>query len=351
METETDNLIDTVLAGRDLRRDEMSQVLEGFMAGDLSDDRVEQFLVAMADRGETTEEIVGAATVMRRHVVRVECGTDNTIDTCGAGGDGISTFNVSTAAAIVAAGAGAKVAKHGNRTNSRKSGSAEVLTTLGVDIDVPPPVVAQCVREVGIGFLCAANLHPAMKRAAPIRRKIGRRTIFNLLGPLTNPAFVRRQVVGVPRPDLLDTIAGVLRELGTARALVVHGHDGLCDLTITGPSSYVELRDGKIESRTVQPQDVGLAPAPLDALRIDSPGRSAAVIHAILAGEPGARRDHTLLNAAAALVVAGIANDLPAGVALAAAAVDDGRAATTLDRLVTMTSGATGAAGDEGASR
>jgi len=218
METKTDTLIDTVLAGRDLQRDEMSQVLEDFVAGGLSDDRVERFLVAMADRGETTEEIVGAATVMRRHVVRVECGADDAVDTCGTGGDGISTFNVSTTAAIVAAGAGAKVAKHGNRTNSRKSGSAEVLTSLGVDIDVPPPVVARCVREAGIGFLFAANLHPAMKRAAPIRRKIERRTIFNLLGPLANPAFVRRQVVGVPRPELLETIAGVLRELGTDRA-------------------------------------------------------------------------------------------------------------------------------------
>ncbi len=341
MATKTDPLIDTVLAGRELRRDEMSRVLEDFIAGELSDDRLERFLVAMADRGETAEEIVGAATVMRRHVVHVDCGADDAIDTCGAGGDGISTFNVSTAAAIIAAGAGAKVAKHGNRTNSRKSGSAEVLAALGVDIDAPPTVVARCVREVGIGFLFAAHLHPAMKRAAPIRRKIGRRTIFNLLGPLVNPASVRRQVVGVPRPELLEKIAGVLRGLGTDRAFVVHGHDGLCDLTITGPSSYVELRDGKIAGHTVHPQDVGLAPAPLDALRIDSPEQSAAVILAILAGERGARRDHTLLNAAAALVVAGIADDLAAGVTLAAAAVDDGRATATLERLVTLTHEAT----------
>lgn len=337
MNPPTDTLIDDVIAGRSLNHEQAAQVFGELVAGRLPDQRVVQFLNALADKGETVEEIVGAAEVMRRHVVRIACDSPDAIDTCGTGGDGISTFNVSTAAALVAAGAGARVAKHGNRSNSRRSGSAEVLLALGVDIHASPAVVAQCIREVGIGFLFAAGLHPAMKRVATIRREIGRTTIFNLLGPLTNPAFVRRQIVGVPRMELLETIALALDRLGIVRAFVVHGHDGLCDLTITGASSYVELRDGRTAQYTIEPEDFGLDRAPLDALRIDSPEESAEVIRAILSGRRGPHRDHTLLNSAAALAAAGVAADLSQGVKQAAASIDTGAAAETLTKLAALT--------------
>ncbi|MCG8408726.1 MAG: anthranilate phosphoribosyltransferase [Phycisphaerales bacterium] len=337
MSDSIDKLIHTVIDGRDLSRDETAQVFDELMAGRLSDRRIEQYLTALADKGETVEEIVGAATVMRRHVTQIDCDELNAIDTCGTGGDGISTFNVSTAAAIVAAGAGAKVAKHGNRSNSRRSGSAEVLQALGVNVDASPESVARCIKEVGIGFLFAAKLHPAMRHVVPIRRKIGRPTIFNLLGPLTNPAFVTRQIVGVPRLELTRKIADVLQQLGDVHAFVVHGHDGLCDFTITGPSHYVELRMGRLEEKTVQPEEAGLEPGSIESLRIASPAESAAVIRSILRGEPGPCRDHTLLNVAFALMVAGIAEDLPNGIRRAANSIDSGAAAETLKRLVALT--------------
>ena len=337
-----ENLIDAVVAGRDLSREQTVRIFDELVAGRLVDEQVERFLTALSQKGETVEESVGAAEVMRRHVVRIACDEPDAIDTCGTGGDGISTFNVSTAAALVSAGAGAKVAKHGNRSNSRKSGSAEVLLELGVNINAPPTLVARCIAEVGIGFLFAAGLHPAMKRVATIRRRIGRPTVFNLLGPLTNPAFVRRQIVGVPRLDLMDTLAGALKELGIVRAFVVHGHDGLCDLTITGPSSYVELRDGRTQQHTIRPETFGLNRAPLDELRIDSPQESAAAIRNILAGRRGAHRDHTLLNAAAALAAAGVAEDISEGIEKAAASIDSGAAAETLKKLAALTQKQTG---------
>ena len=339
MNLSTDTLIDEVIAGRGLSHEEAALVFGELVEGRLPDQRVKRFLIALADKGETVDEIVGAAQVMRRHVVRIICDEPDAIDTCSTGGDGISTFNVSTAAALVAAGAGAKVAKHGNRSNSRRSGSAEVLLALGVDIHAPPALVERCIREIGIGFLFAAGLHPAMKRVAAIRREIGRPTIFNLLGPLTNPAFVRRQIVGVPRMELMETIALALERLGIVRAFVVHGHDGLCDLTITGPSSYVELRDGRTAHHTTQPEDFGLDRAPLEALRIESPEESAEVIRSILSGRLGPHRDHTLLNAAAALTAAGTTADLPEGIERAAASIDSGAAAETLKRLAALTEG------------
>jgi anthranilate phosphoribosyltransferase len=337
MNLSTETLIDGVVAGRSLSHEEAALVFGELVAGRLPDQRVTQFLTALADKGETVEEIVGAAEVLRRHVVRIACDDPDAVDTCGTGGDGISTFNVSTAAALVAAGAGAIVAKHGNRSNSRRSGSAEVLIALGVNIDAPPALVARCIREVGIGFLFAAGLHPAMKRVAAIRREIGRPTIFNLLGPLTNPAFVRRQIVGVPRMALMETIALALGKLGVVRAFVVHGHDGLCDLTITGPSSYIELRDGRTAHHTIQPEDFGLNRAPLDALRIESPEESADAIRDILSGRRGPHRDHTLLNAAAALTAAGRTADLSEGIERAAASIDSGAAAETLKKLAAFT--------------
>lgn len=337
MSESVDTLIDSVIAGRDLSQEEMAQVFGDLMAARLDDERIERFLIALADKGETVDEIVGAAGIMRKHVTPIECDASNAIDTCGTGGDGISTFNVSTAAAIVAAGAGAKVAKHGNRSNSRKSGSAEVLRALGVNIDAPPETVARCIKEIGIGFLFAAKLHPAMKHMVSVRRKIGRPTIFNLLGPLTNPAFVKRQIVGVPRPALTDKVANVLRQLGAVRAFVVHGHDGLCDFTITGPSGYVELSDGRLASRTIRPEEVGLSPCSLDALRIGSPAESAAAIRSILNGEPGPRRDHTLLNVGFALMVAGITQDLRDAIHRASVSIDSGAATDILRQLVVFT--------------
>ncbi len=339
MKSGPDQSIEAVFGGTKLTEREASVVFEAIVGGAVSDGRIERFLIAMAERGETVEEIVGAARVLRAHVIPIACDTENAIDTCGTGGDGISTFNVSTAAALVAAGAGAVVAKHGNRSNSRASGSAEVLAALGVNVEAPPMIVEQCLREIGFGFLHAARLHPAMARVAAVRRKIGRPTIFNLLGPLANPAGVRRQVVGVPRAELMMIIAAALQRLGAVHVLVVHGNDGLCDLTITGASQAVELIDGKRSERIVKPEDVGLKSAGLDALRIEDSRESAAAIRDILVGQVGPRRDHTLLNAAAALVVAGVAGDLADGVARAAKSIDSGAAVKVLDRLIEMTEG------------
>ena len=325
-----------LIAGQDLTRKEATQAFERIMSGRAHDVAVGPFLAALAAKGETVDEIVGAAEAMRACMTPVRC-TADCIDTCGAGGDGISTFNVSTTAALIAAAAGATVAKHGNVTNTRVSGSAEVLQALGVNIDCSTVVVERCLSDVRIGFLFARRLHPAMKYAAPVRRAMGVRTIFNLLGPLTNPVGAKRQVLGVPRPELTERIAEVLRQLGTVRAMVVHGVDGLCDLTVTGETRVSELDRGEIRTRLVAPEDLHLRRTALKDLMVDSPKSSAAAVRAILSGDRGPRRDHALLNAAAALVVAGLANDLQHGLQLAAGAVDDGRACQTLERLIEVT--------------
>ncbi len=328
--------LEKLIAGQDLSREESARVFHFIMSGQAHDALIGAFLAALAAKGETVDEIVGAAEAMRACVTPVRCDVD-CIDTCGAGGDGISTFNVSTTAAIIAAAAGATVAKHGNVTNTRVSGSAEVLHALGVNIDCPPAIVERCLREVGIGFLFARNLHPAMQHAAPARRALGVRTIFNLLGPLTNPVGVRRQVLGVPRADLTEKMAEVLRRLGAVRAMVVHGGDGLGDLTITSETRVSELHHGAIQTRYVAPEGLGLRRAVLQDLVVASPQESAAVVRRVLSGEPGPPRDHVLLNAAAALVVAEVAEDLPHGLCLAAAAIDDGRARETLRRWIEVT--------------
>ncbi len=330
------DIIGQLREGRHLTREQTAAVFERIMSGALGEEQIEQFLAALADLGETVDELVGAAEVMRRHVTRVPCDDPRAVDTCGTGGDGISTFNVSTAAAVVAAAAGACVAKHGNRTNTRKSGSAEVLAALGVNIDAEVGTVARCLREIRLGFLYAARLHPAMRHAAAARKKLARRTIFNLLGPLTNPAGVRRQVIGVASPDLLPLVAEALRRLGAEHAFVVHGHDGLCDLTITGPSSYIEVRHDACRAGSLRPENVGLAVGDGGALRVGGPEESAAAIRAILAGEPGPRRGHTLLNAAATLVAASVAMEFDDGVRRAAAAIDSGAASETLTRLIAL---------------
>ncbi len=325
--------IDKLMSGTSLAQDEAYAAFQRIMSGECSEAEIAGFLVALAVKGETVDEIVGAARAMREKATPVACDAD-CIDTCGTGGDGISTFNVSTTAALIAAAAGATVAKHGNRTNTRVSGSAEVLHALGVNIEADVPVLERCLRECRIAFLYAPRLHPAMKYAAPVRRALKVRTIFNLLGPLTNPAGARRQVLGVLRPHLTEPIAHALRRLGATRVMVVHGADGLCDLSVTGPSRITELANEEIRTREITPEDVGLRRAAIADLLVDSAQASAAAVRDILEGRPGPRRDHALLNAAAALVVADIATDLRDGIRRAADAVDSGAAARTLARLV-----------------
>lgn len=325
--------------GRDLSRAQTRAVFEQIMTGRVEPELMGRFLTALAAKGETVEEIAGAADVMNEKVTRISCPV-SCIDTCGTGGDGISTFNVSTTAALIAAAAGATVAKHGNYTHTRASGSSEAIRQLGVNLDAPGPVLERCLGECRIAFLHAPNLHPAMKYAAPVRKKLAIRTIFNLLGPLTNPAGAKRQLLGTSRPELTETLAAVLAAREAEFAWVVHGHDGLCDLTITGPTRVTELNRGNIRTFNVHPRDAGFEVASLDKLLIDSPQTSAEAIRAILEGrDRGPRRHHTLLNAGAALLVAGLADDLPAAVARAAVAVDDLSARQTLDRLIEMSLG------------
>ncbi len=331
-------LLKQVVAGQHLSRDQAAAAFEEIMSGTADSVATAGLLAAMATKGETVDEIVGAAQAMRQRMRRVQCDPE-AVDTCGTGGDGISTFNVSTTAAIIAAAAGVTVAKHGNCTNTRASGSAEVLEALGVNLDADVATVERCLRETKVGFLYARALHPAMKHAAPLRSALGIRTIFNLLGPLSNPAAVRRQVLGVPRPQLTELLAGVLRELGASQAWVVHGSDGLCDLTITGDTRVSELRGGEIRTLEVAPEDCGLTRAKLDDIRADSAAASAEAVRGILAGDRGPRRDHALLNAGAAVLVAGRANDLRDGVDQAAQAVDSGKAAATLAALVEISQG------------
>jgi len=331
--------LDKLVAGQDLTCREAREAFERIMSGQAGDTQIAALLTALACKGESVEELVGAAQVMREKVTPVRCDDPNAVDTCGTGGDGISTLNVSTASAIVAAAAGVTVAKHGNRTNTRASGSAEVVEALNVNTAAEVPTLERCLREARIAFLFAIRLHPAMKYAAPVRRALGIRTLFNLLGPLTNPARVRRQVLGVPRPELTETLAQVLARLGAIHVMVVHGLDGLCDLTITGPSRITELRGQTLRTYTIEPRALGLSQGALDDLKVDSPSASAQAIREVLAGRTGPRRDIVLLNAAAALVVGGKAADLPEGIALAARAVDSGSARATLDKWVEASRG------------
>ena len=323
------NIFEQLARRRDLTRDQARTMFERIMAGETAQSVTAALLGALLVKGECVDELVGGAEAMRAKAVTIRCDAD-CIDTCGTGGDGISTFNVSTTAAIIAAAAGATVAKHGNRSTSRASGSTEVLSSLGIDVDAEPAIVERCLREAGIGYLNARLLHPAMKHAAPVRQAIPVRTIFNLLGPLTNPAGVRRQVIGVPRSDLRHLMAQALLELGAKHAWVVHGGDGLCDLTITAETAVVEVREGRLNSLTVCPEDVGLQRAKLQSLLTDSPASSAEAVLDILRGKAGPKRDHALLNAGAALVVAGVAEALHDGVILAARAIDGGAALDTL---------------------
>jgi anthranilate phosphoribosyltransferase len=330
------DLIVRVQRGEHLSRVEARDAFTRIMAGEVDGPTLGALLCALATRGEVVDELVGAAEAMRAAATRVRCDRP-CLCTCGTGGDGISTFNVSTTAALIAAGAGAVVAKHGNRSNTRVSGSAEVLANLGVNIEAEVPLLERCLSECGIAFLYAPRLHPAMKYAAPVRRAIRARTIFNLLGPLCNPAGASRQVLGVSRRAHVPLLAEALRELGAERAWVVHGSDGLCDLTITGTTYVAQLAAGEITTREIHPSDAGLSVAKLETLLVDAAQASAAAVRDILNGARGPRRDHALLNAAAALIVYGLADNLPDAVQRAAAAIDRGDARRALVKLAAIT--------------
>ena len=326
--------LNRVLDGRDLTRSEARDVMDEIMRGEATPAQIAGFLVALRSKGETAAEIAGSAEAMREHVVRVEPRRSDLVDTAGTGGDRANTLNISTAAALVAAAAGAAVAKHGNRAVSSASGSADVLEALGFRLELPPERIARSIDELGFGFMFAPTHHPAMRHAAPVRRDLGTRTVFNVLGPLTNPAGARAQVVGVYSSELVGTIAEVLAQLGARRAFVVHGAGGIDELSPAGPNLVGEVVDGGVRERTIDPIDLGVARCRPDELTGGGPEENAQAIRAILAGGNGGRRDAILLNAAGAIAAAGHAADLAEGLAAARAAVDSGAALARLDELV-----------------
>jgi anthranilate phosphoribosyltransferase len=328
-----------------LTRDEARAVMAEILRGETTDAQIAALLVALHMKGETVEEIVGFAQAIRAEATSLKSqdgealdlsgtGRDALVDTCGTGGDTSGTFNISTATALTIAGAGVRVAKHGNRSISSKCGSADVMQALGVNIDLPPARIAACLEHSGIAFLYAPAMHSAMKYVQPVRRDLKLRTVFNLLGPLTNPAKASAQVVGVYSLDLVEKLAQALNELGLKRALVVHGHDGLDEITITGPSKVAEVRDGAVRVYEVAPEDFGLQRATLGELAGGDATTNAEIIRAILGGERSCRRDVVLLNAAAALVAAGHADKIGEAVPLAAYAIDSGHALQRLQLLI-----------------
>ncbi|MGC9359936.1 MAG: bifunctional anthranilate synthase component II/anthranilate phosphoribosyltransferase [Anaerolineae bacterium] len=320
-----------------LTTDEAERVMMRIMSGQATPAQIGAYLAALRAKGETVPEIAGFARAMRNHVVRVQPSRRPLVDTCGTGGDGGGTFNISTAAAFVVAGAGVAVAKHGNRSVSSKCGSADVLTALGVELDLAPEDVASCIDEVGFGFLYAPALHPAMKHAIGPRREMKVRTVFNVLGPLTNPAGASVQLLGVYSRDLVSPLAHVLRELGSDAACVVSSADGLDELTTTAPNHLAVLAGGQVEQRMLDATDLGLPRVGRQAIAGGDPAENAVIIRGILAGEQGPRREVVLLNAGMALVAAGVAMDAREGLERAAESIDSGRAASVLDELVAYT--------------
>ena len=328
--------IDALASRRDLSSEQTAAVLAEIMEGNASEVQTAAVLIALRTKGETVDELVGLATTMRRLARPVRTGRDDLIDTAGTGG-GRPTFNVSTTAALIAAGAGCAVAKHGNRSATGLSGSADLLEALGVRIDLDPEAVARCIEEAGFGFMFAPAHHGATRFVVPVRKELAVRTIFNFLGPLTNPAGAARQVIGVSDAAFLDTIAGALAKLGARKALVVSSADGLDEMSTSGTTRVVEVDGPQVHSYEVSPEDVGLPRARPEELAGGTPEDNAETTRRIFAGEPGPQRDLAVLNAGAAIYVAGRVDTLEAGVREAEAAVDDGRAAATLDRLVSMT--------------
>jgi anthranilate phosphoribosyltransferase len=327
--------LDALASRRDLSAEQAAEVLAEIMEGNASEVETAGVLVALRTKGETVEELVGLASTMRRFATPVDTAREDLIDTAGTGG-GRPTFNVSTTAALIAAGAGCAVAKHGNRSATGLSGSADLLEALGVRIDLAPAAVARCIEEVGFGFMFAPAHHGATRFVVPVRKELAVRTIFNFLGPLTNPAGALRQVIGVSDPAFLDTIAGALARLGARKALVVSSADGLDEMSTSGPTRVVEVDGTELRSYEIAPEDVGLSRARLEDLSGGTPDVNARIARRVLAGEPGPERDLALLNAGAAVYVSGRADTLRAGVEQAAEAVDGGGAARALDALVAL---------------
>jgi anthranilate phosphoribosyltransferase len=323
-----------LLDGYDLTRDEARDAMNTIMSGEATPAQIGGFLVALRLKGETADEIAGCAEAMRAHVLAVHPQRDDLVDTAGTGGDGGRTFNISTAAALVAAAAGAGVAKHGNRAVSSASGSADVLEALGFELELPPERIAESIDTLGFGFLFAPTHHPAMKHAAPVRKELAARTVFNVLGPLTNPAGARAQVVGVYSPDLVKTLAEVLATLGARRAFVVHGAGGIDELSPAGPNLVYEVVDGAVREREIDPLELGIARCAPEVLRGGSPDENAAAIREVFEGGNGGRRDAILLNAAGAIAAGGHAEDLREGLELARQAVESGAAAERLEALI-----------------
>ncbi len=329
-------LLAVVAAGQALSSEQAEQAFDIMMSGEATPSQIGGFLMALRVRGETVEEITGAARSMRAKMTTIEA-PEGAIDTCGTGGDAVGTYNISTACQFVVAGCGVPVAKHGNRALSSKSGAADVLAALGVNIDADMALVERALREAGTCFLMAPRHHGAMKHVGPTRVELGTRTIFNLLGPLSNPARVKRQVIGVFSPDWIEPLAHVLKGLGHERAWVVHGADGLDELSTTGPSRVAELRDGEVATFEVSPADAGLPEATLEDLKGGDAELNARALRAMLEGEAGSFRDVVVYGSAAALIVAGKAGDLREGAALAAESIDSGRARGVLEQLVAIT--------------
>ena len=325
--------LERLVGGGDLTREETEALFGRLMDGELSDPVKAALLIALRMKGEEPAEIAGAAAAMRRRSVKIPHSRLAVVDTCGTGGDGRGTFNISTAAALVASAVGVPVAKHGNRSVSSKSGSADVLAALGVRIDVTPEVAGRALDEIGIAFLFAPVLHPAMREVMPVRRELALRTVFNVLGPLTNPAGARRQLMGVYAPHLVERIGRVLAELGAEHALVVHGDDGLDEISTTGTTRIAEVKDGAVRTFALEPEDLGLARATLADLAGGGPEENAAAMRRLLAGEPGPLAEIVIANAGAAIWVGGLAEDLGGGAVLAREALGSGAAARKLEDL------------------
>jgi anthranilate phosphoribosyltransferase len=323
-----------LLDGHDLTREEAREAMNTIMSGEATPAQIGGFLVALRLKGETADEIAGCAEAMRAHVLAVRPKREDLVDTAGTGGDGGRTFNISTAAALVAAAAGAGVAKHGNRAVSSNSGSADVLEALGFNLELPADRIAESIDTLGFGFLFAPTHHPAMKHAAPVRKELAARTVFNVLGPLTNPAGARAQVVGVYSPDLVKTLAEVLASLGARRAFVVHGAAGIDELSPAGPNLVCEVVDGGVREREIDPLELGIARCAPEDLRGGSPEENAAAIREVFAGGNGGRRDAILLNAAGAIAAGGHAEDLREGLEIARQTVTSGAAAERLEALI-----------------
>lgn len=329
--------LERVIEHREIFRDEMTALMRQIMTGEVSPTLIAAILIGLRVKKETVGEIAAAAMVMRELSMKVP--VDNTqtlVDTCGTGGDGAHTFNISTASMFVAAAAGARVAKHGGRASSSQSGSADVLEALGVNLNLTPAQVSTCIEQVGVGFMFAPNHHSAMKHAAPVRRELGVRTMFNILGPLTNPAGAANQVMGVFHADLVGILARVLKELGSRNVMVVHGRDGLDELSISGDTFVGELRDGEVKEYTLHPSDFGLAVHALDTLRVADVQASRDMLLAALDGTLPPARDIVLLNAGASLCVSGVADSLRDGVDRAREAIESGAARQRLDKLVEL---------------